>query len=131
MHSWMPEILLGSRKGAKDAKASKSRVEEEHGVAHPPPRHVHRDLQLALTLFPLAILAAWRDTFRGWDTDERRFFSPHAKARRTQRLQSPVLKRRMDFSIHCLATCIVMFSLRSLAAIHVWRRATCRFTEHV
>jgi hypothetical protein len=37
----------------------------------------------------------------------------------------------MDFSIHRLDTCIVIFSLRSLPAVHVRRRGTWRFTEHV
>jgi hypothetical protein len=33
------------------------RVEEENGFLHAPPRHVHGDLQLPLTFFPLAYLA--------------------------------------------------------------------------
>lgn len=50
---------LSSRKGAKDAKG---RVEGENELSHSPPRHVHRGLQLSLTLLPLAILTARRDT---------------------------------------------------------------------
>ena len=59
--TWRLGVTLFSRKGAKVAKC---RVEGENGLSHSPPRHVQPDLQLSLTLFPLATpLAAWRDTF--------------------------------------------------------------------
>jgi hypothetical protein len=55
------------------AENSERRVEEEKGFFHSPPRHVHRDLQLWLTLLPLAILAALARN------------NAHAKAQRAQR----------------------------------------------